>query len=693
MRPASVGHAANSGTRMTRTFDRTLIPIVALALATLVGNAIVGYVHTRQLDENARQVSRTYEVLDSAADLYGTMRDAQSGMRGYLLTGDRRFLELYGEAAIRSGDRLDRLGRLTADNPHQQDRLRTMEQLSVALFADYEQTIAQFDRGDQEAARASVKTGDGKRLMDGIRDAIRAMEAEENRLLRQRRLAHDRAFQTAIASGGVTLLIAILAVGMALWLAARSFRERGRAAALRQQKSFLEATVSSMGDGVIVADADGRVTLMNPVAARLTGWNRDDAAGKPIDAIFRVVDAGTREAVPNPIAVAIAERRVVALSAGTILIAKDGTEWPLDDSSSPILDGDGRATGAVLVFKEISESKRDELALAEARNRQDQLHADVRASEERFRRVVEELAEGVCVVDAATGRFVEANAALLNLLGYSMAEFLALHQLDLAVGETPEVYARLVEDLYRVLARDGRCDAGRRLLRRKDGSTVPVEIRISVARVAGAELHAVIVHDLTAQIENENRMFEYHSQLEQANAKLKSMAITDGLTGLKNRRAFNERLTEEFQRAVRYERPLSILLMDVDHFKLFNDTFGHPAGDEVLRAVAESLRAMARTTDFVARYGGEEFVVLLPDTDIDGAMVLAERFRRAIAARPWDKRSITVSIGVATLSEDASGAAELLNQADEALYHSKRAGRNRVERRSATVPQLAAIGA
>jgi diguanylate cyclase (GGDEF)-like protein/PAS domain S-box-containing protein len=167
------------------------------------------------------------------------------------------------------------------------------------------------------------------------------------------------------------------------------------------------------------------------------------------------------------------------------------------------------------------------------------------------------------------------------------------------------------------------------------------------------------------------------TELIAVNSKLEALATVDGLTGAKNRRALDERLEMELRRAWRYKTPLSVLLLDVDKFKQFNDSFGHLAGDEVLKTVALVLQENVRVIDFVARYGGEEFAVLLPQTDVEGAMIVANRLREKIEAAKWIDRPVTASIGVASLSETMKERAELLAAADRGLYASKEAGRNR----------------
>ncbi|MDE1920700.1 MAG: diguanylate cyclase [Candidatus Omnitrophica bacterium] len=166
------------------------------------------------------------------------------------------------------------------------------------------------------------------------------------------------------------------------------------------------------------------------------------------------------------------------------------------------------------------------------------------------------------------------------------------------------------------------------------------------------------------------------------NARLYTEAITDGLTGLYHHKYFVMRLTEEVQRAQRYGRPLSLLLLDVDHFKNINDVCGHLAGDKVLVGVSEFIKKSHRTTDVVARYGGEEFAVILPDTDREAALIPARRLREAIEATAFEGNLlVTVSIGLACLDLNRKElkTEDLIEAADKALYRAKENGRNRIE--------------
>jgi diguanylate cyclase (GGDEF)-like protein len=164
--------------------------------------------------------------------------------------------------------------------------------------------------------------------------------------------------------------------------------------------------------------------------------------------------------------------------------------------------------------------------------------------------------------------------------------------------------------------------------------------------------------------------------------KVQKLSITDGLTKLYSHRYFKQRLEEEVVLAGRYSSPLSLLILDIDHFKRYNDSYGHVAGDHVLTQVAGILKSQAEGTHLVARYGGEEMVLIAPETTKPKAVELAERIRLKIAEFVFEAghetTSVTVSIGVATFPEDAANGTDLISKADQALYAGKGGGRNKV---------------
>ncbi len=208
------------------------------------------------------------------------------------------------------------------------------------------------------------------------------------------------------------------------------------------------------------------------------------------------------------------------------------------------------------------------------------------------------------------------------------------------------------------------------------------------------ELLGLMAQWVGSEIEREDARTELERQQNEvlaANLKLEELATVDPLTEAKNRRAFNDKLEEEWSRATRYGTPLSLVLLDVDKFKSYNDTFGHPAGDAVLKQVALTMMATIRTTDFFARYGGEEFALILPNTDTQGALVLAERLRARLESVAWKERPVTASFGVSTLHEEMKQPEELTRSADEALYASKERGRNRVTHSTEIAPIEAAL--
>lgn len=180
------------------------------------------------------------------------------------------------------------------------------------------------------------------------------------------------------------------------------------------------------------------------------------------------------------------------------------------------------------------------------------------------------------------------------------------------------------------------------------------------------------LNETTAELQERGR------ELEQANVRLATLATIDSLTGVANRRLFRERLDLECEVAAETDSHLSLVLLDVDHFKSYNDSFGHQAGDEVLKSLADILKVSVRQGDLAARFGGEEFVILLPNTNARVALSIAERMRSQVEATEFPNRPVTASFGVATVDGKSVDVRALLEAADTAMYAAKKAGRNRV---------------
>ena len=203
---------------------------------------------------------------------------------------------------------------------------------------------------------------------------------------------------------------------------------------------------------------------------------------------------------------------------------------------------------------------------------------------------------------------------------------------------------------------------------------------------SGAIINAVeVVRDVTERVALEKEIREKSWELERANKKLAKMAVTDGLTLLFNRRYFQDCLTREFKRLSRHRALplLSIMMIDIDHFKGLNDAHGHQAGDLALKNLSKILKSNVRLTDIVARYGGEEFVIVMPETDMEGTMIVAERIRESVETSEFmykdEVLKTTVSVGVACFPQEGIRSEEdLVKAADTALYKAKELGRNRV---------------
>jgi PAS domain S-box-containing protein len=318
------------------------------------------YRNTRQLREDAAWVSHTHEVLQAVQACLTTVIDAETGERGYLLTHDRKYLQPYQEAARKARERLQRVEGLVKDNGPEVIRTRALKGLIKAKLGILDQSLA-LQAQDPEAALRLLRTGQGKELMDSLRRQVEAIQGEEQALLAARERNSRRGYRAAVLSGAVFFMLGLGMTTALLLLFLRHHRERTQyEQALEQQRLWLHVTLHSIGDGLITTDGTGRVTLMNPAASRMTGWDPEQAAGKPLGAVFPLVNEQTGEPAASPLDRVLREGVTMDLVKHSALVAKGGRVTPVEDSAAPILDASGRVAGMVLVFHDIVERRRQE---------------------------------------------------------------------------------------------------------------------------------------------------------------------------------------------------------------------------------------------------------------------------------------------------------------------------------------------
>jgi len=431
---------------------------------------------------------------------------------------------------------------------------------------------------------------------------------------------------------------------------------------VERERDLLRAAFIQSPDYQYVKTRNSRFAAVNANVARINGF----------DTPARMLGKTDLDIAERDHAEALMASEQALLAAGTPVIdveevITDGNgedNWYLT-SKVPLRSRSGEIVGLAGVTRDITAAKRLRHELTESRNQ--------------LNYVLSEITDGIAMYDSQ-GTLAYCNeqfSSIFPLTGAVRRRGQNIRDILQAVVETREQKgipesAEASAAWINAVAK-GLQEASGREIELIDGRWLHIKTRPTAD---GSSL--VVVSDITSVKQAE-------MALRSMTERLKLLATTDGLTGLVNRRAFDEALETEASRSTRSGAPLSLLMIDVDRFKSYNDLYGHQAGDEVLKVVAQCLRTtLKRPADLAARYGGEEFVVILPDTNEDGAFFIADAFREslkklAIPHQGGDKKVVTASVGIAvTWRQDPIAPAELLHRADEALYTAKHAGRDRV---------------
>jgi len=816
---------------------------LGLAVLIFIVTTVISYWSTVKFSETADRVAHTRQVLETLEALISTLRDAETDQRGYVITGDERFLELYQDAVLRVDPLVRSVRTLTEDNPNQQRRLDLLEPLILQRLNTLKEVVDFRNAGGFEAAKQSIAAGKGKREMDQIDAIISEMKNEENRLLVIREHTSTGQNRKTILILAINAVLGLAIFFVVFYLFNREGLERRRAeGALSKQTRILESVLASMGEGVVVADMTGKFLIWNPAAEQIIQLGKLDIPQG---------EWAERYGVYLPDQVTLCPTDRLPLSRAIRGESVDGQEFFIRHARAPegiwvsitgrpLKDEIGTLLGGVVVIRDITEQKWNDQARRE--------------SEEESRSIIETATSAFIKIDFS-GLIVDWNRQAESIFGWSRAEALGRSLADtvippayreahqkglqqfLATGVGP-VLNKPIE--LTALHRDGRefpvemtiwplrakgvyyfnafvndisnrkqaertmeqanvkltelvgelearkremsllSEMGEllqtcRTLQEADGviapflrklfptesgalyilassrnivernsvwGSSPPEARVfppdecwalrrgQLHRVEGRSgiacrhvtpssavtlcipmqaqsdmlgiLHLILAEPASSEDPHEGE--EEKDPLHAAKQKLavtvteqvalalsnirlretlRNQAIRDPLTGLFNRRYLEEVLEQEISRAERNNQQIGVIMIDIDHFKRYNDTYGHEAGDAVLSELGRFLERSLRGGDTPCRYGGEEFMVLLPGASLESALLKAERLREEVKQLNVQHRdrsvgAITLSLGVACYPDQGSTGEGLLRAADQALYQAKVEGRDRV---------------
>jgi len=337
---------------------------LGILLSVLVINASITYRNLANIRTASDWTDHTLEVLAALEVVFSDVKDAEAAARRYVITGQADDLKSYDRNWAHFPADIAKLRSLTADN---REQTRHISELATKITQRFSVLQGSIDlRRDQgfEAARDRILTNRGVEIMEEVRTLVGEMRKREQALLDERRKEDAEAFRTAMLGLAMTTLAGVAAGAAFVWILQRHLTASQQAEdRIHEHHELLQATLASIGDGVIATDAAGRVTFLNGIAQTLTGWTNAEAAGIDLRKVFHIINEDTRTEVDNPAMRALRDGKIVGLANHTILLTRGGGEWPIDDSAAPIRDRDGKIQGAILVFREIKQRKAAELEL------------------------------------------------------------------------------------------------------------------------------------------------------------------------------------------------------------------------------------------------------------------------------------------------------------------------------------------
>ncbi|MDD4588273.1 MAG: PAS domain S-box protein, partial [Heliobacteriaceae bacterium] len=409
--------------------------------------------------------------------------------------------------------------------------------------------------------------------------------------------------------------------------------------AWREQQEWFRVTLASIGDAVIATDTTGAVIFVNPVAAKITGFTEEEALGQPIDEVFQIINEETRLPAEIPVNRVLQDGTVVGLANHTVLVSRNGTEYPIADSAAPIRNDRGEVLGVVMVFQNVTERRESEEALRE--------------SEAKLRRITDNMLDMIAETDHRLV-FQYVSPSNKNTLGYGPEAML---------GKSIHYFLH-PDDLNRVDA------AIKVAVEKKSSGRIEFRYRHVDGHYLWIETVGTFQFDHNGLLAGAVFCSRDVTERKKMEEELKYFSLHDPLTRLYNRTFF-----EEEMRRLGDGRCTSIglIVCDLDGLKFVNDTLGHESGDSLIEVAARLIKQCVRVSDMVARIGGDEFAILLPNNDSESVEAACNRIRKAMkqynVANP--ELPLSISIGYATRTGTPKDMRELFREADNNMYREK----------------------
>jgi PAS domain S-box-containing protein len=621
-----------------------------VALILLIASVVLIYQPGLVIIRTNRETTAALRALQTLEDFASSLKDTETGQRGYLLTGEEAYLKPYTNGLSQVQTNVAALRELASAGNLPKDRIEHVAGLTQQKLAELDRTIQQRRKNGLDAALAIVRSNQGEQLMDQIRNEVSQLESGVRKDFFKATQNTSRATTIRnITFLGVFLLNLLFLFWASRTLSRQTSRRESAISKIFGQQELLGVTLRSIGDAVIATDEEGRVTFMNPVAEELIGAKQQEVSGQKLSDIFKIINELTRQVVENPVARVLREGTVVGLANHTILISKNGSERPIDDSAAPIRDADGNLIGVVLVFRDAGKQRAAEL------------------TSRRLTSIIENSEDAIITKDL-NGVVTSWNPGAQRIFGYTADEMIGQPISILIPPDHLDEEPRILDNI-----RHGRrVKPYETVRRRKDGSLVDISLCVSPLKVGDTIVGASkIARDITEQRRAQEELRQSEARLGVTLASIGDAVISTDKNG---RVAFMNAVAEQLT-GWNQREAIGVPLDNL--FKIVNEFTRKTVENPVTRVLREGvIVGLANHTILISKNGSERPIddSAAPIRDAKGDLIgVVLVFRDATNQRETERNALRFRLAVEAAPNgmvmvDEHGTITMVNTQMERLF-------------------------